>query len=106
MSNKVKDIDIKNRIYYFFGDFVSVKNFDPNNIKIDEKSCKNILIYYIEYVTIKDSKYIKINNVNPLYLIFNKVNGYFKETNGNKYLTLAPINESKEKIKRTVRTVD
>ena len=77
-----------------------MKNFDPNNIKIDEKSYKNILIYYIGYVTIKDSKYVKINSVNPLYLIFNKVNGYFEEINGNKYLTLVPTNENKEKIKK------
>ena len=56
--------------------------FDPNNIKIDEKSFKDILIYYIGYVTIKISKYVKINSVNPLYLI----------------LMLVPINESKEKI--------
>ena len=27
--------------------------------------------------TIKDSKYIKINNVNPLFLIINEMNGYF-----------------------------
>ena len=63
-------------------------------------SYKNILIYHIGYVTIKDSNYIKINSVNPLYLIFNKVNEYFKEINGNKYLTLVPTNESKEKIKK------
>ena len=56
--------------------------FDPNNIKIDEKSFKDILIYYIGYVTIKISKYVKINSVNPLYLI----------------LMLVPTNESKEKI--------
>ena len=49
---------------------------------------------------IKDSKYIQINSVNPLYLIFNKVNGYFEEINGNKYLTLVPTNERKEKIKK------
>ena len=49
---------------------------------------------------IKDSKYVKINSVNPLYLIFRKVNGYFEEINGNKYLTLVPTNESKEKIKK------
>ena len=66
MSSKVKYIDIKNRIYYFLGDFISVKNFDPNNIKIDEKSYKNILIYYIGYVTIKDSNMVKINSVNHL----------------------------------------
>ena len=44
MSNKVKDIDIKNRTYYFFNDIINVKSFDPNNIKMDEKSYKNILI--------------------------------------------------------------
>ena len=51
-------------------------------------------------MTIKDSKYVKINSVNPLYLIFSKVNGYFEEINGNKYLTLVPTNENKEKIKK------
>ena len=75
------------------------KKIDPNNIKIDENSYIYILLFHIAYVTIKDLKYVKINSVNPLYLIFNKVNGYFEEINGNKYLTLAPTNESKEKIK-------
>ena len=46
-----------------------------------------------------DSKYVKIYSVNPLYFIFNKVNGYFEKINGNKYLMLVPTNESKEKIK-------
>ena len=55
---------------------------------------KNILIYYIAYVTIKYSKYVKINSVNPLYLVITKVNGYVAEVNGNKYLTLVPTNES------------
>ena len=49
---------------------------------------------------IKDSKYVKINSVNPLYFIFNKVNGYFQEMNGNKCLTLVTTNENKEKIKK------
>ena len=43
-----------------------MKKFDPNHIKIDEKSYKNILIYYIRYVMIKDSKFVKINSANPL----------------------------------------
>ena len=76
------------------------KVFDPDKIKIDEKSYKNILIYYIGYVTIKDSKYLKINSVSPSYLIINKLNGYFEEANKNKYLTLVTINESKEIIKK------
>ena len=65
MSDEVKDTGIKIRKYYFFNDFININNFGPNNIKIDEKSCKNILIYYIGYVTMKDSKYIKIN-IKPL----------------------------------------
>ena len=42
-------------------------------IQIDEKSYKNILIYYIGYETIKDLKYIKVNSVDPLYRLFRKV---------------------------------
>ena len=98
--NKVKDIDVKNRTYCFFNDIINIKKFDSNDIKINENSYKDIFIYYIGYVMIKDSKYVNINSVNPLYLIFRKVNGYFEEINGNKYLTLVPTNESKEKIKK------
>ena len=38
MSNKFKDIGIKNHIYYFFDDIFNIKIFDPNKIKIEEKS--------------------------------------------------------------------
>ena len=88
MSNKIKDIAIKNRTYYFFDVIINIKTFDPNNIKIDEKLYEDILIYYIGYVTIKDSKYVKINSVIPLYLSFSKVNEYFEEINKNRYLTI------------------
>ena len=100
MSNKAKDIDTKIRTYYFFDDIINIKNFDPSNIKIDEKSCKDILIYYIGYMTIRNSKYVKINGANPLYLIFGNDNGYLEEINGNIYLTLVPTNRSKQKIKK------
>ena len=43
---------------------------------------------------------MEISIVNLLYLIFKEVNGYFEEINENKYLTLVPTNESKEKIKK------
>ena len=49
---------------------------------------------------IKDLKCVNINSVNHLYLIFNEVNGYFEEINGNKYLMLVPTNGNKEKIKK------
>ena len=102
MSNTLKDMDIKSHAYYFFDNIINVTNFDPNKIKIDEKSKiflfinKNILIYYIGYVTIKDLKYAEMNSVNPLYLIINKVNGYFEEIIENIYLTLVSTNESRK----------
>ena len=99
MSNMVKDINIKKCTDYFFNDIIYMKKFNPNNIKTDQKLYKNILIYYIGYVTIK--KDLKNYNVNLLYLIFGKVNGYSKEINGNKYLMLVLTNESKEKIKKS-----
>ena len=40
MISKVKDIDRKIQIYYFFNDIIDIKNFDLNNIQID----KNIVI--------------------------------------------------------------
>ena len=76
-----------------------MKDFDSNNIKIDEKSYTNILIYYIAYVIINNSKYVKINNVKPLYLMFNRVNRYFEQINGNKNLTLVATDKSKDEIK-------
>ena len=50
-------------------------------------------------MTIKDSKHVKINSVNPLYLIFNKVNQYFEEINENKYLMQVPTIMKANKIK-------
>ena len=42
MSDKVKNIYIKSRTYYFFNDIINIKIFDSNNVKIDEKSYKTI----------------------------------------------------------------
>ena len=64
---------------------INIKVFDPNLLKIDKKSYKNIDIYYIGYITVKDSYYVKINNVNPLYLINSEADGYIKEKNGSKF---------------------
>ena len=44
----------------------------------------------------KDSDYVKINSVNPLYLIIDKADGNFEEKNGNKYLILDSTDKNKE----------
>ena len=70
------------------------------NVVIFIQTYKNILIYYIAYVTIKDSKYVKMYRINPLYLMSKRINGCFEEINGNQYLTQVPTNESGEKIEK------
>ena len=71
-----------------------------NIIRIDEKSYKNILIYYIGYVTVKVLRYVKINSVTPWYLIINKINGHIEESIGNKNLMLVPTDGSKDTLKK------
>ena len=87
---------IKNQTYYFFDDTINIKNFDPNFLKVDKKLYKNIDIYYIGYITKKDSDYVNFDSVNSLYLIINEVDGYVEEINGNKYLTLVSTDKNKE----------
>ena len=48
MCNKLKDIDIKIRTYYFFNDIINIKKFDLNNIKIDRNSCKIFLVTILD----------------------------------------------------------
>ena len=43
----------------------------------------------------KHSDYVKINCVNPLYLIIGDEDGYFEEINRNKYLTLVSTDKNK-----------
>ena len=72
-----KELDIKNRSNYFFDDLIWLHRFDPNLLKLDKKSLKDMNIYYIGYVTKK--------NVN-LNLIIQELYGYVEEYNGSKYL--------------------
>ena len=53
IENSVKDINIKNRTYYLFNDIINIKDFYPNNIKVDKKSDKSIIIYNIGYAMIQ-----------------------------------------------------
>ena len=66
----VKQIDIKNRTYYFYNYMINIKKFDSNLLKIDKKSYKDIGVYNIGYITIKRiDDYENINSINPFYLI-------------------------------------
>ena len=56
----IKEINTKNRTYYFFDDTINITDFDPNLPKIDKKLHKNIDIYYIGQFTVKDSDYVNM----------------------------------------------
>ena len=50
-----RQMNIKNRTYYFYNDLISVKDFDAKLLKFDKKTSMDIDIYYIECVTKKMS---------------------------------------------------
>ena len=59
------------------------QNFNPHLLKIDKKSYKNIDVYYIGYITIRDiGDYESIHSVNPLYFIVGEVDRYIEEKMG------------------------
>ena len=49
----IKQINIKNRTYYFYNDIIDIETFDSNMLKLDKKPYKNLDIYNIGYVTVK-----------------------------------------------------
>ena len=81
-----RQLNIKNRSYYFYNDLINVIYFEASNLKLDKKTWKDIDIYYIGNVDKKPDW--NVNNVNPLYLIIDRVYGYVSEKNGNKFLTI------------------
>ena len=92
----LKQKNIKNRTYYFYNDIIDIEIFDSNMLRLDKKSCKNLDIYNIGYITVKNigSGY-GINCVNPLYLCIGNANGYIEEINEDKYLVF-DADENKE----------
>ena len=77
---KTRQINIKNRTYYFYNDQIDLKDFDARLLKIDKKDYNEIDIYYIGYVTVKKiANCNNINSVNPLYLMINKMIGHFEK---------------------------
>ena len=60
---EIKQINIKNRTYYFYNDQIDLKDFDAKLLKIDKKDYCKIDIYYIGYVTVKKMLIVMILTV-------------------------------------------
>ena len=100
---EVKQIDIKNRAYYFCNDIIDIKNFDARLLKIDKKLYKNLGIYNIGYITIKKIDDFKnIQSLNPFYLLIAHANGYIEEKELNKYLVFDSTDKNKELLKKYI----
>ena len=63
---------------------ISLKNFEPNLLKIDKKSYRNIGIYNVGYIV-----YLKVNHASR----------YIEEKIENKYLIFDATDENKELLK-------
>ena len=97
----VKQMNFKNRTYYFYNNMISIKHFDPILLNSDRKSYRNIGIYNIGYITIKKiDDYKNIYSVNPLYLIITHISGYIEKKGVNKYLVSDSMDENKELLKK------
>ena len=94
---KMKQVNIKNRTYYFSNAQINLKDFDARLLKVDKKNYKEIDVYYIGYVTFTEiANYNNINSANPLYFMI----GHLEEKSGNKYLVFDDVNENKEVSKK------
>ena len=79
---------------------INIKKFDSNLLKIDKKSCKDIGIYSIGYITIKKiDDYQNIYSVNPLFLTIAHASEYIEEKGANKYLVFSSTDKNKELLK-------
>ena len=60
-KDELKEIDIKNRMGYYFDDIIKIEHLNLDDVSIDEKWYKNILIYNISHKNLI---------ANPLRIIF------------------------------------
>ena len=76
-----KEINIKNRTYYYYNEIIDLHEFDENKIKVDKKDFNGINIYYpaYKYKKKKTTECNIIRSVNPLYLRIVDIKGKFKK---------------------------
>ena len=89
--NKFYKVFTKNCTCYYFDDIIRLEDFDFDNIFIDEKSYKNILIYNILYKTLIDRK--------PLRLTFDKTCSESIYIRMYKYVINSQITIKRRKLK-------
>ena len=79
-NNELKTVCIKNRTRYYFNDIIKFEDIDFDNISLNEKSDKNILVFNISYKTLIRAKSLRI--------MLDKVDGFINVYDGTIYLVL------------------
>ena len=74
---EIKQLNIKNRTYYFWDDIIYIDNFNPNLLKVDKKNFLDYNVYNNSYITKKPEI-----SVNPLYLCIRYLKGFIDELDG------------------------
>ena len=69
------------------------------------KSCAKVFVFIAlgKWRSKTLASNLKINGVNPLYIINHKINGYIEENNRNTYLTLVPTDECKRLTEKNMK---
>ena len=78
--NELKKVSIKYRECYYFDDKIKFKDFDLDNILLDEKPYDNVLVYNISNKDLIGSK--------PLRISFDKIDGFIRVHDRTRYLVL------------------
>ena len=96
----IKQINIKNRTYYFYNDIINLDEFDESKIKVDKNHFNDIDIYYLCYEHKKKiSECNVINSVNPLYLRIVDMKGQFEKGKDDAwYLIISHTDDVYEKL--------
>ena len=98
----VKQIDIKNRTFYFYNHIIDLENFKSTLLEIDKKNpIKKLAFTILDRLQLKKIDDCEnIYSVNPLYLLINHANRYIEEKGMNKYLIFDSTDENKELLKK------
>ena len=77
---KIRQINIKNRTYYFYNDIINLDGFDGSKIKVDKKFLMTLICIILAVnIRKKSTECNEINNVNPFYLRIKDMKRQFKK---------------------------
>ena len=99
-----KQLNNKDRTYYFYNDLINIVCFEVSNLKLDNKTSMVLGIYCIGYVD-KNPEW-SVSSVNPLYLMISRIDGFVEKKNDNKYLNLSDTGRSSEILRNYNQVFD